>query len=106
MPPLSHKLKQDRKSTRLNSCHGSSSYAVFCLKKKKMAHQIDGKMEKMAHQFDVMTQQFDEKLETVETRLLTEFHKWAEPVETKQRSHSMALRSLDQVQESLEDRVR
>src|SRR5207245_3459818 len=26
---------QDRKSTRLNSSHGSSSYAVFCLKKKK-----------------------------------------------------------------------
>src|SRR6266542_3457235 len=28
-PPL------DRKSTRLNSSHGSISYAVFCLKKKK-----------------------------------------------------------------------
>src|SRR5207245_11139214 len=28
-------LKGDRKSTRLNSSHGSISYAVFCLKKKK-----------------------------------------------------------------------
>src|SRR5438128_12691906 len=28
-------LRQDRKSTRLNSSHGSISYAVFCLKKKK-----------------------------------------------------------------------
>src|SRR5207245_11582483 len=27
-------LSQDRKSTRLNSSHGSISYAVFCLKKK------------------------------------------------------------------------
>src|SRR5207245_1272258 len=27
---------QDRKSTRLNSSHGSISYAVFCLKKKKL----------------------------------------------------------------------
>src|SRR5207245_4379868 len=26
----------DRKSTRLNSSHGSISYAVFCLKKKKI----------------------------------------------------------------------
>src|SRR5438128_3129089 len=26
---------KDRKSTRLNSSHGSSSYAVFCLKKKR-----------------------------------------------------------------------
>src|SRR3989337_3874740 len=28
----------DRKSTRLNSSHGSISYAVFCLKKKKKHH--------------------------------------------------------------------
>src|SRR6266852_6501032 len=28
---------EDRKSTRLNSSHGSISYAVFCLKKKKNA---------------------------------------------------------------------
>src|SRR5699024_11899745 len=28
-------LRQDRKSTRLNSSHVSISYAVFCLKKKK-----------------------------------------------------------------------
>src|SRR6266542_5486991 len=27
----------DRKSTRLNSSHGSISYAVFCLKKKKIS---------------------------------------------------------------------
>src|SRR5207245_3821095 len=29
---------QDRKSTRLNSSHGSISYAVFCLIKKKHTH--------------------------------------------------------------------
>src|SRR3712207_4582923 len=28
-------MKQDRKSTRLNSSHANISYAVFCLKKKK-----------------------------------------------------------------------
>src|SRR2546429_6514873 len=28
--------EQDRKSTRLNSSHGYISYAVFCLKKKKL----------------------------------------------------------------------
>src|SRR5690348_17663698 len=31
-----HRLPQDRKSTRLNSSHPSISYAVFCLKKKKI----------------------------------------------------------------------
>src|SRR2546429_6861351 len=32
---ITDNLKQDRKSTRLNSSHGYISYAVFCLKKKK-----------------------------------------------------------------------
>src|SRR5439155_21212710 len=37
LPPLAASLgaaAQDRKSTRLNSSHVASSYAVFCLKKK------------------------------------------------------------------------
>src|SRR5207245_11441076 len=33
--PERRRSSQDRKSTRLNSSHGSISYAVFCLKKKK-----------------------------------------------------------------------
>src|SRR2546429_6373772 len=31
---------RDRKSTRLNSSHGYISYAVFCLKKKKIINQL------------------------------------------------------------------
>src|SRR5690606_41505762 len=34
-----HTPLEDRKSTRLNSSHVKISYAVFCLKKKKPAHQ-------------------------------------------------------------------
>src|SRR5204862_4634442 len=34
-----HLPEQDRKSTRLNSSHVEISYAVFCLKKKKLLHQ-------------------------------------------------------------------
>ena len=30
------KIQADRKSTRLNSSHANISYAVFCLKKKKI----------------------------------------------------------------------
>src|SRR5207249_10446897 len=33
--PVTLLVVQDRKSTRLNSSHGSISYAVFCLKKKR-----------------------------------------------------------------------
>src|SRR3712207_8553149 len=34
--PVSHESLLDRKSTRLNSSHANISYAVFCLKKKKI----------------------------------------------------------------------
>src|SRR2546429_3415111 len=34
--PMGKFRSRDRKSTRLNSSHGYISYAVFCLKKKKM----------------------------------------------------------------------
>src|SRR5687768_17636861 len=34
--PLDPPMDLDRKSTRLNSSHGYISYAVFCLKKKKI----------------------------------------------------------------------
>src|SRR2546422_6003216 len=34
--PVLRREQQDRKSTRLNSSHGYISYAVFCLKKKKV----------------------------------------------------------------------
>src|SRR3989337_729720 len=36
MPSLEFRRVLDRKSTRLNSSHGSISYAVFCLKKKNI----------------------------------------------------------------------
>src|SRR3712207_8648315 len=32
--------RKDRKSTRLNSSHANISYAVFCLKKKKLKYMI------------------------------------------------------------------
>src|SRR2546422_3163801 len=35
-PTSPRKVPPDRKSTRLNSSHGYISYAVFCLKKKKV----------------------------------------------------------------------
>src|SRR5688572_31321818 len=35
-PPAGAQVIEDRKSTRLNSSHSQISYAVFCLKKKKI----------------------------------------------------------------------
>src|SRR5438132_8848185 len=39
-PPRSRGRLQDRKSTCLNSSHTVSSYAVFCLKKKKVRRNV------------------------------------------------------------------
>ena len=47
-----------------------------------------------------------EQLERVETRLLTEFHKWASPVELRARSHAAVLRAMDAETEALSDRVK
>ena len=47
-----------------------------------------------------------QELEKVETTLLTEFHKWASPVELRQRSHAAALRALDAEVESPSDRLK
>jgi hypothetical protein len=47
-----------------------------------------------------------EQLEKVETTLLTEFPKWASPLELRQRSHTAALRALDAEVEALSDRLK
>src|SRR3712207_8868525 len=39
--------RSDRKSTRLNSSHANISYAVFCLKKKKVILVIDRKRQRL-----------------------------------------------------------
>jgi len=36
-----------------------------------------------------------ERLEKVETTLLTEFHKWASPIGLRQKNRAAALRALD-----------
>lgn len=43
-----------------------------------------------------------ERVEKVETTLLTEFHKWASPLEMRQRSHAAAIRALDAEVEALD----
>lgn len=51
-------------------------------------------------------QWISDQLERVETRLLTEFHKWASPLEARQRSHTEVLRAIDLEMESLSGRVK
>ncbi len=65
---------------------------------------------RLPYNWDVLTEEdkqwISERLEKVETTLLTEFHKWASPVELRQKSHAAALRALDAEVESLSDRLK
>jgi len=45
------------------------------------------------------------RMEKIETPLLTEFHKWAEPVASLLQSHTVALRTLDLALEVLKGRA-
>jgi hypothetical protein len=53
----------------------------------------------MSYNQDVLTEEdkqwIGQRLEKVETTLLTEFHKWPSPVELRQKSHAAATRALD-----------
>lgn len=55
-------------------------------------------LEQVEHRFRI-------GLEHMETTLLTEFHKWASPVEMRQRSHAAVLRALDTEVEAISERV-
>lgn len=50
-------------------------------------------------------QWIEERMEKLETTMLTEFHKWAQPVVGRLRSHTEALRTLDLELEALQGRV-
>src|SRR5256885_11504612 len=47
--PCGRERRQDRKSTRLNSSHLVISYAVFCLKKKKLQTTLSSSSEIVHH---------------------------------------------------------
>src|SRR3712207_7586281 len=47
--PLDAGVLGDRKSTRLNSSHANISYAVFCLKKKKISNILVTNLSRLTH---------------------------------------------------------
>ena len=72
----------------------------------ELAEKLDHVRVESNERLDRVRIQFSERLEKVETTLLTEFHKWASPVDLRQKSHAAALRALDAEVESLSDRLK
>lgn len=62
--------------------------------------------ELMDERLEKLGTRFAERLEHVETTLLREFHKWASPMEARQRTHTATLRAIDLEMEELQDRVK
>src|SRR5207245_7761392 len=68
----------DRKSTRLNSSHGSTSYAVFCLKKKTIARQtkdLEAKSTTLQSRLEELTKERAEIAGKIEEDLLSRFER-------------------------------
>jgi hypothetical protein len=63
-------------------------------------------LERLEERLGKVEERFAERLEKVETTLLTEFHKWASPLEMRQRSHAAAIKALDVEVESISDRLK
>ncbi len=55
----------------------------------------DDEKQWIANQIQASEQRLSARIEKTETALLTEFHKWASPVEMRQRTHAAALRAID-----------
>ena len=77
---------------------------------KRLLVAVDAKLQVVETRFSQGLQdieaKFSQQLQDVETKLLTEFHKWASPSEARQRTHTAALRAIDEEMEYLSDRVK
>lgn len=74
-----------------------------------MEGRLNGQMalmeDRLNARIDEVKIYVNERCERVETALLTEFHKWASPLQKRVNSHSAVLRALDAELESLKERV-
>lgn len=71
---------------------------------------LDRRLEALESRFDERIVQSEtrmrELIERVETSLLTEFHKWASPMEARMRAHTAILRAIDLDKEHMDERLR
>ena len=88
-------------------------YLLYGLKRpfridvKEYTEHVDAELRQYLAEMEArLKNHVNERCEMVETRLLTEFHKWASPAEARSRTISAALRAIDLEMEALGDRMR
>ena len=72
----------------------------------QIASQLAASEERMGAKLVASEERMAARIEKTETALLTEFHRWASPVEMRQRTHAAALRAIDTEMEALPDHVK
>jgi hypothetical protein len=85
-------------------CHTGGKVSLYDNEATKMPLTEDDKVW-IANQLATVRAELLDRIEKTETTLLTEFHKWASPVELRQRSHSAAMQAFDAELEAGSDRV-
>jgi hypothetical protein len=71
----------------------------------ELKQYLDANFSRIDERFTGMEQRVNNRIERVETALLTEFHKWASPAEARAKTHAAALRAVDLELESVTERV-
>jgi hypothetical protein len=71
-----------------------------------LVSQIAATEQRTMARLEATEARLESRIERTETALLAEFHKWASPVEMRQRTHAAALRAVDTEMEALSDRVK
>jgi hypothetical protein len=68
--------------------------------------RMEGQLARMDDRMTQMEDRLSQRIEKVETSLLTEFHKWASPVESKLRTHRSWFYEVDAEVELLKERIK
>ena len=71
----------------------------------KRVDAIEQRLTAMETKFEARFEKVETKIEKVETTLLTEFHKWASPAESRLRTHRVWFYEVDSEVEALKERV-
>jgi hypothetical protein len=91
-------------SERINALRAEFSEHVSALRA-GFSEQLSALRAEFIQRLEAQRIELSDRIEKSETTLLTEFHKWASPVELRQRSHAAAMRAFDAELEAVSERV-
>jgi hypothetical protein len=78
---------------------------ALCVMDHELKQYLDEMRRDLRGDLVALEHRVNDRIERVETALLTEFHKWASPAEARSKTHAAALRAIDLEMESVTERV-